>query len=70
MTGLTVEGFIDAFRERHNWECDPDTRITNDLTKFATEREGSKRDVDELYVIFCMAHSIKPYPHAPVEDKQ
>lgn len=62
MSGLTVEGFIDAFRERHHWECKPGTRITNELTKFAQERAGSKRNVDELYVVFCMAYGLCPYP--------
>jgi hypothetical protein len=58
---LTIEGFIDAFRSRTGWECAPGTRITNDLTEFATERLGSTRDVDELHIIFCLSHGIAPY---------
>lgn len=62
MSALTVENFIEAFRNRHHWSCDPDTRITNELTEFAKEREGSIRDIDELYTIFCMSKGLKPYP--------
>jgi len=65
MTVLTVEGFIQAFRDRKGWKCEPGTPITNDLTTFATEREGSTRDIDELYIIFCIAHGINP--ESPVE---
>lgn len=67
-TGLTAESFIQAFRDRHHWKCEPGTRITNELAAFATERAGSKRDIDELYTIFCMSKSLKPYPSQPVES--
>jgi hypothetical protein len=50
--GLTVEGFIQAFRERHHWECVPGTRIFNDLTRFAQARVGSKRNIEEQYSDF------------------
>lgn len=60
-TPLTVEGFIDAFRLRTGWKCEPGTRITDALTKFATKRIGSRRDIDELHIIFCLAHGIAPY---------
>lgn len=62
MQALTVDIFIQAFRDRHGWKCEPDTRITNDLTSFALEREGSTRDIDELYTIFCLSHRLTPYP--------
>lgn len=65
--GLTVDGFIQAFRDRHGWKCDPGTRITNDLTEFAEGRLGSERDIDELYVIFCMAHGLRSFPNKEVE---
>lgn len=58
---LTVDGFIQTFRDKHGWECKPGTRITDDLTVFASEREGSTRDVDELYVLFCVSHGLIPY---------
>lgn len=58
---LTVEGFIQHFRDCTGWQCLPDTRITNELTEFATERLGSTRNIDDLHVIFCMWKSIKPY---------
>jgi len=63
-SGLTVEGFINFFRKQHNWECKEGTKITNELTEFAKEREGSKRDIDELYAIFCISKGLKPYPNA------
>ena len=62
MPGLTVKGFINAFKERHGWECAPNTRITNDLTEFAKDREGSSRDIEELYTIFCISKGLQPYP--------
>ena len=68
MIGLTVGGFIQAFRDRKGWECEPGTRIHDDLTAFAKERRGSFRDIDELYTIFCMAHEINP--ETPVTDEQ
>lgn len=58
---LTAENFIEAFRKRHGWKCEPGTRITDELTAFANERLGSTRNVDELYVIFCMSKGLKPY---------
>jgi hypothetical protein len=61
-TGLTTKSFIEFFRKVHGWECKPGTRITNDLTSFAKERLGSSRDKHELYIIFCLAHGIRPYP--------
>lgn len=62
--GLTIEKFINNFKNKHGWECKPNTRITNELTEFAKEREGSTRNIDELYVIFCMSKGLKPYPNA------
>lgn len=55
---LTVERFIEAFRLDSGWKCEPGTRITNDLTKFAEERLGSTRDIVELLVIFKMGHGL------------
>ena len=63
-SGLTVEKFVNFFRKTHKWECKEGTRITNELTEFAKEREGSIRDIDELYTIFCISKGIKPYPNA------
>jgi len=56
---LTVDRFIEAFRLDLGWKCEPGTRITNDLTEFATERLGSTRDIIELLVIFKMSHGIR-----------
>lgn len=56
---LTVERFIEAFRLDMGWECAPGTRITNELTEFAQEREGSTRDIIELLVIFKISHGIR-----------
>jgi hypothetical protein len=55
---LTVERFIEAFRLDMGWKCEPGTRITNDLTEFATERLGSERDILELLTIFKLSHGI------------
>lgn len=57
---LTIDRFIEAFRLDMGWECAPGTRITNELTEFAQEREGSTRDIIELLIIFKMAHGIRP----------
>lgn len=59
---LTVERFIAAFRLDTGWECAPGTRITNDLTAFAKEREGSTRDIVELLVLFKMSHGSRWVP--------
>lgn len=55
---LTVERFIEAFRLDMGWKCEPGTRITNELTEFAAEREGSTRDITELLIIFKMSHGL------------
>ena len=60
---LTVVDFISFFRTIHGWECEEKTRIHNELTEFAKEREGSDRNIDELYVIFCTSKGLKPYPN-------
>ena len=57
---LTVEIFIEAFRLDTSWKCEPNTRITNLLTEFAKEREGSKRNIFELLTIFKIAYGINP----------
>ena len=59
--GLTSEKFIENFKKNTDWECEKGTRITNELTDFAKERLGSKRDIEELHVIFCMSKGIKSY---------
>jgi hypothetical protein len=61
MAALTVENFIEHFRKSTGWLVDPGTRIERDLAAFAEERIGSKRSKDELHVIFCMTHGIKPF---------
>ena len=59
--GLTPEKMLKHFRKCTGWKCEPNARITYELIEFANERLGSKRDIDELHVIFCMVHGIKPY---------
>jgi hypothetical protein len=56
---LTVDRFIEAFRLDLGWKCEPNTRITNELTKFAQAREGSTRDIIELLIIFKVAKGIR-----------
>lgn len=55
---LTVERFIEAFRLDMGWKCEPSTRITNELTEFATERLGSDRNILELLVIFKISKGL------------
>ena len=64
---ITPDNFIAHFRKSTGWECLPGTRIHNEATDFAREREGSTRDIDELHVIFCMSRGIKPYQEAADE---
>lgn len=59
--GLTVGKFVAHFRASTGWSVEGGTRIERELTEFATERLGSMRDIDELHVIFCLAHGIQPY---------
>jgi hypothetical protein len=56
---LTIDRFIQAFRLDYGWECLPNTRITNELTEFAREREGSTRDIIELLIIFKMSKGLR-----------
>lgn len=56
---LTADRFIEAFRLDMGWECAPGTRITNELTEFAREREGSTREIIEYLIMFKMAHGIR-----------
>ena len=56
---LAVDRFIQAFRLDYGWECQPNTRITTELTTFAKEREGSTRDILELLVIFKMSKGLR-----------
>ena len=58
--GLTIEEFINSFRKIHKWECKSGTEINKALTKFAKEREGTNRDIHELYVIFCLINDLTP----------
>jgi len=60
--GLTVKQFIRHFTECTRWKCEPETRLTHELTAFATEHLGSTRNIEELHVIFCTARDIRPYP--------
>jgi hypothetical protein len=55
---LTVARFIEALRLDMGWECEPGSRITNELTEFAQERVGSTRDIIELLIIFKMSHGL------------
>lgn len=56
---LTVDRFIEAFRLDLGWKCEPGTRITNELTEFASARLGSTRNIIELLIIFKIAHGIR-----------
>jgi len=55
---LTVDRFIEAFRLDMGGKCEPGTRITNELTEFATERLGSTRNILELLTIFKMSKGL------------
>lgn len=60
----TPDTFIEYFRARHRWWCKPGSAIYKDLTAFALEQAGSPDSADELYLIFCTLHGIKPKPEA------
>lgn len=57
---LTIDRFIEAFRIDTGWKCEPGTRITNELTEFAKQRDGSTRDIIELLLIFKISKGIDP----------
>lgn len=59
---MTPETFIGYFRARHDWWCKPGSAIHKDLTAFAEEQADSPDSTDELYLIFCTLHGIKPKP--------
>lgn len=59
---MNPETFIAYFRARHDWWCKPGSAIHKDLTAFAEENAGSPDSADELYLIFCTLHGIKPKP--------
>ena len=59
---MTPETFIAYFRARHDWWSKPGSAIHKDLTAFAEEMAGSPDSLDELYLIFCTLHGIKPKP--------
>lgn len=56
----TPETLIDHFRTRHRWWCKPGSAIYKDLTAFALDQANSTDSADELYLIFCTLHGIKP----------
>ena len=56
--GLTVEKFVEAFRWQTGWKCEPGSRIYSELEKFALERLGSTRDIDELVWIFRISRGL------------
>ena len=62
---MNPDAFIEYFRTRHSWWCKPGSVIYKDLTAFALEHEDSPDSADELYLIFCTLHRIKPKPEAP-----
>lgn len=59
-TALTPEVFIELFRSRHSWSCRAGSPIVKDLTDFAIEQASSPESADDLYVIFCITHGLKP----------
>ena len=57
---ISPDTFIAYFRIRHRWWCRPGSAIFKDLTAVALEQEASPDSAEELYVIFCTLHGIKP----------
>jgi hypothetical protein len=58
----TAEYLIDYFRSRHGWRCRPGSAAFKDLTAFAHEQTAAPHSVEDLYVLFCISHGIKPKP--------
>ena len=65
MDTTAPETFIDYFRRRHRWWCKPGSVIYKDLIAFARDQAAAPDSVDELYLIFCTLHAIKPKPEVP-----
>lgn len=59
---MNPETFIEYFRARHGWWCHPGSAIHKDLAAFAAEQADSPDSLDELYLIFCTLHAIRPKP--------
>jgi hypothetical protein len=57
---MTPESFIEYFRSRHGWRCRAGSAIYKDLESFAAEQAENPHSIDDLYVLFCVAHGIKP----------
>jgi hypothetical protein len=64
----TPEAFVGYFQARHRWWCKPGSAIYKDLTAFALEQADSPDSADDLYLIFCTLHGIKPKPEIPETD--
>jgi hypothetical protein len=57
-----AENLIEYFRTRHGWKCRRGSAIVSDLTAFAVEQAGTPRSDEDLYVLFCLAHGMRPKP--------
>lgn len=57
---MSTESFIDYFRARHGWRCRAGSAISRDLTNFASDQASSSHRLEDLYVLFCMAHGLRP----------
>lgn len=62
---VETESFIDYFRTRHGWKCRPGSAIFKDLASFAAEQAGTTHGIEDLYVLFCVAHGMAPKPSPP-----
>jgi hypothetical protein len=60
-TPMTVENFINHFRERHPGPYyKPYTRLVRELTAFAEKHKGSPEGIEELYTLFCISKNLEP----------
>jgi len=57
---MTPESFVEYFRTRHSWKCRPGSAIHKDLVSFAADQAESPHDIEDLYVLFCVAHGMMP----------
>ncbi|UDF29410.1 UNVERIFIED_ORG: hypothetical protein LHK14_18130 [Roseateles sp. XES5] len=62
---MTPDRFIDYFRARHGWRCREGSAIYKDLSSFAADQSASPHGVEDLYVLFCVAHAIRPKDAMP-----
>lgn len=57
---MKIASFIEYFRARHGWRCRPGSAVYRDLESFIENQASSPHEFHDLYVLFCVAHGLKP----------